>query len=150
MAPAPSSVTPTYVSGNEIDLTWQDNAVAAGGFQVRELPPKGNWTTPVTIAPNETSYVASGPFNAGDTWEFEVRAVDAAGNPGSVDAAASIPVPSTVPSQPTGLSAQVEASDEVKLSWSDTANDFTGFTVERQRSGRHDVAKHRDDNGHHV
>ena len=39
----------------------------------------------------------------------------------------------TVPSQPTGLSAQVEASDEVKLSWSDTANDFTGYTVERQR-----------------
>ena len=127
----PSNVTAKYISGDEIDLAWADDPPAPGGFQVQELPPGGGWTVIGTTNPGQTSYVASGPFNAGETWQFEVEGLDAAGNPGPSSAAGSVTIPTGLPDQPTGLAASANSPYQVTLTW-DASAGATGYTVERQ------------------
>ena len=46
------------------------------------------------------------------------------------------PIPPTVPAAPTGLTATAASSSQINLAWSDTANNETGFRIERVcRSG---------------
>ena len=93
-----------------------------------------NWSPAGSTDSGESSYVVSGTFTSG-IWQFEVRALDDAGNAGPWSAAASITIPSALPAAPTGLSATVDSPYQVGLTWSDTASGLTGFIVERQDPG---------------
>ena len=132
---APGGLTATYISGDEIDLAWRSNSPAADGFQVQESSGGVNWTEVGTTDVGQSSYIVRGPFSSSASWQFEVRALDGAGNAGVASAAASVAVPTGLPAAPTNLSATAGSACQVTLGWSDATGDAMGYIVERQQSG---------------
>ena len=122
----------------EAVLAWTAPAETGGsaitGYEVRYILSSGDknavatWTTP-TDAGAGTTYTVTGLTN-GQSYEFEVRAVNAAG-----DGAWSVPTtttPRTTPGAPTGLGA-TPGNGEAALAWTaptDTGGSaITGYDV---------------------
>jgi YD repeat-containing protein len=129
---APSGLTATFVSMDEIDLSWQSNSPMAGGYQVQQSTDGGEtWPTLPAAGSGATSYVAPGPFTPGSTVEFRVSALDDSGNAGPASNTASASVPAGLPAAPSSLTAAVESPYQINLTWSD-GGDATGYIVQRQ------------------
>ncbi len=87
--------------------------------------------------PSSTGFVAGG-LQPETTYEFVVRAVDAAGNLSSPSAPLEVVTPAdtddTPPSQPTGLSASEVTASSVRLTWNPSTDDVgvAGYRVLRE------------------
>ena len=131
---APSSLTATYVSGSEVEVDWESNSPTASGYQIEGKLNSGSFTVVGTADSGATSFIAVGPFTSGDTWQFKVEALDANANPGPLSSAASVTIPGSLPAQPTSVTATVDSSYQVTLSWGSVSG-ASGYIVERQASG---------------
>jgi autotransporter-associated beta strand protein/YD repeat-containing protein len=129
----PSNLAATYISGDEINVAWQNNSLTAGGFQLRKSSDGTTWTNAGNVDSGETNYVVSGPFSPSATWQFEVQAIGDSGS-SAWSPPVSIAVPVALPAAPTGLTAVVNSAYQITLTWSDSTN-ATGYIVERQDGG---------------
>ncbi|CAN5667055.1 glycoside hydrolase family 44 protein [soil metagenome] len=78
---APSNLTATAVSTNQINLTWADNAGNEQGFGIERCNGSSctNFTQIVTLGPSVTNYSNTG-LSRNTTYSYRVRAYNASGN----------------------------------------------------------------------
>ena len=115
-----------------VSLSWTDNDPNATSYVVeRSDGTTGDWTVIASnLAATATSYT-DGNVTAGASYSYQVEAFD--GTTGSPDSnVASATVPYATPAAPSNLLAMAAALPaSVSLSWTDNADNATGYTVER-------------------
>ena len=155
---APTNLVATALSSSQIGLTWTDNANNETGFQVQRSNNGVNFTLIASVGANVTTYTNTG-LTAATTYYYRVRAFNASGNsavsnvanattlpsstptptPGSTPtptpSATPTPTPGQPPAAPTNLGATALSSSQIALSWTDNANNETGFQIQRSTNG---------------
>ena len=130
---APTSLTATAASNNQINLTWADNDSSENGYKVERCTGAGctDFTQIATVAGNVTNYANTG-LNASTSYSYRVRAFNAAGNSEYSNTASAVTqsVP-TVPVAPANLVAKSISKSQINLTWTDNASNETGFKIER-------------------
>ncbi|MGA2138961.1 MAG: fibronectin type III domain-containing protein [Verrucomicrobiia bacterium] len=130
---APSGLTATTVSSNQINLSWTDNANNEDGFMIERAPDSGGspgtWAQIATVSANVTNYSDAGLTPLTTYW-YRVRAHNAGGNSDYSDpaSATTLPLP---PQAPSGLTATAVSTNQINLSWTDNSNNEDGFNIER-------------------
>jgi fibronectin type 3 domain-containing protein len=131
---APGNLAATLNGTNRVDLSWQPSSdnVGVTGYNVYRDG------TIITTTDGTTSYT-DGPLDAG-TYQYEVRALDAAGNLSNPSNTATVTVPDTQkPTAPQNLTATANGSSQVDLSWQ-AATDNVGVTGYRVFRGTTQIA----------
>jgi FtsP/CotA-like multicopper oxidase with cupredoxin domain len=148
---APSSLVATVVgNGNNkrVDLIWQDNSLNETQFTVqRAASSSGPWTILATLPSEVTTY--TDPIgNTNQTFAYRVIASNTVGDTDEYPAPSigfpvvtkDSPPSNTVtvgtvqllpPSAPSNLTATFQSGPQILLSWTDKANNETGFVIER-------------------
>jgi regulation of enolase protein 1 (concanavalin A-like superfamily) len=133
---APSLLVATAAGTNQINLTWADNANNETGFKIERSTDGVTFTQIGTAAANATAYSDSTGLNAATKYYYQVRANNSVGDSGYSNIAnATTTAAPTAPAAPSGLTATAVSSAQINLSWTDNANNETGFVVERSLNG---------------
>jgi fibronectin type 3 domain-containing protein len=127
---APSNLTGTAVSANQINLAWTDNSSNESGFVIQRMAAGDtSWSLVTTTAPNFTALTDSTAM-PGTQYTYRVLAFNEAGYSAESNAAGVMtPAPPTAPSN---LVLTVQSSTAIQLGWTDNATNETGFRIERQ------------------
>ena len=120
-----------------VELTWQDNADNELGFtlQRRERQADGSWptdgwaTVAVLIA-SQTTF-ADDTVEANKEYQYRIRAFNDVGVSNWTQPARTATV-DVAPDAPTGLTATVTGSSEIQLAWNDTADNESGYMLQRR------------------
>ena len=126
---APANLGAVTISAAQIDLTWTDESNNEDNF-VLERCTGAACTTFATLvtAPAGTTTHSDATVVLGNVYRYRVRATNLLG----ASANSSIAEASTIlPAAPTTLAAQTISRTEVALTWTDNANNESGFQVER-------------------
>lgn len=119
-----------------VPLTWPDTSTNETGYEVLR---DGTVVTTPALAAGSTSFTDSlSGISAATTVNYAVRAVNGAGNGNSATLAVTTPVPA--PQAPTNLAGNAQVNSAtgsaiVILTWTDGANNETGYTVTRTSGG---------------
>ena len=130
---APTLLGATAVSSSQINLSWTDNANNETGFSVERCAGATctNFVAIASLGANATAYQNTG-LSSSTAYRYQVRAFNGAGNSGySNIASATTQATTTAPAAPTLLGATAVSSSQINLSWTDNANNETGFLVEQ-------------------
>ena len=143
---APTNLTAAYQAGPQVLLTWTDNANNETGFVIQRCEGTGctNFATianpgPLTGAGSVTFIDTS--VTVGLTYRYQVAATNAVGTSAySNIVQVGTFVPPAVPTNVTatfqaGTGATTWLPPRVLLSWTDNANNETGFLIERATNG---------------
>lgn len=131
---APSGLAAVASSSTQINLTWTDTANNETGFKLeRKTGAGGTFAQIATPAANATSYSDTGR-TPNTQYYYRIRATNAVGDSSfSNEANATTPnTAPTAPSAPSGLLAVPNSSTQINLTWTDAANNETGFKLERK------------------
>lgn len=126
---APTGLSAIAASASQINLGWADNSSNEDGFRIERSPDGTNFTEIATVPANSTGYTAGG-LASGTPYFFRVRAYNAVGNSNYSNTAVASTL-TTLPAAPSGLTATTISSTQINLSWTDNANNETGFKIER-------------------
>ncbi len=129
---APSGLAVTAITGPKAHLTWTDNASNEDGFQIYRNINGGAYALLATVGANVTTYDNS-PVTGGWTYGYKVRAYNIGGS-SAFAGPQTVLIPS-IPAAPSGLSAIINAGPVVHLTWTDNANNETGFQIYRRING---------------
>ena len=129
---APTNLTATAVSSNQINLAWTDNATAETSYKI-ERSTDGVAFTQIGILPANYTAFPNQNLPAGTTFHYRVRAAGT----GIQSAYSNVAVASTqpAPTAPANLSATAVSSSRINLAWTDTATNELGFKIERSFDG---------------
>jgi hypothetical protein len=131
--PAPSGLTATGVSSSQIDLTWVDGDTSEQGFEIERCSGAGcsNFAQIATVGANVTSYSNTG-LSGFTSYSYRVRAYNASGNSDYSNTASAVTQATpALPAAPANLAATVISRSRINLSWTDNANNESGFRIER-------------------
>jgi len=131
--PAPSGLSATAQSKNNISLAWTDNSTGEDGFSVERSGDGNNWSALVTLGANVSSYDNINLL-PDDTWYYRVRAYEAAENSAWSNTASATTF-DNAPVAPTGLNANGASDSQINLNWVDQAGNEDGYRVERSANG---------------
>jgi hypothetical protein len=130
---APTNLTATPVSMSQINLTWTDSDDTEMGFKIERCTGGecSNYAQIATVGTNVTSYSNIG-LTASTSYSYRVRAYNTTGDSEySNPATAVTQAAPAVPAAPTNLAAIAVSKSQINLSWTDNANNETGFRIER-------------------
>ncbi|MBI5779683.1 MAG: DUF2341 domain-containing protein, partial [Planctomycetes bacterium] len=127
----PSNLTATVVSGNQIDLNWQDNSVGELGFKVERSFDGSAWTQIGTVIGNVTIY-SDTTITPNNYYYYQVRSYDANGDSPYSNIET---IWSSLPSQPDTLITTTVTAGSITLQWADNSSNETGFEVWRSMNG---------------
>jgi predicted phage tail protein len=135
----PTSVTATFVAADaEVDVAWVDASTDETSFTIERCEGVGCTSFTVLTTWPAIAGTGSNPWYPdctgllpGNTYQYRVGAVNAAGT--SYSDVVSVTIPSTAPPvAPTSVTATYVAADaEVDIAWVDASTDETSFVVER-------------------
>ncbi|MDZ7364066.1 MAG: fibronectin type III domain-containing protein [candidate division KSB1 bacterium] len=132
---APSALTATAISSNQINLAWTDNASNEDGFNVeRKAASDTAYTEIASLGVNVTSYSSTG-LTANTLYSYRVRSFRNSGSLKSYSAYSNVASGTTlpeVPAAPSALTATTVSSSQINLGWTDNSNNETGFKIERK------------------
>jgi tartrate-resistant acid phosphatase type 5 len=133
---APSNLSAVARSDQQIDLTWQDNSTTETGFKLYRSTDNVTFSRIATLDANVTAFINTGR-TASTTYYYKVLAFNGTGNTAySNTASATTLAPATVkPAAPSSLAAVALSGTQIKLTWTDNANNETGFRVYRSLDG---------------
>ena len=135
---APATLTSSVISDTQINLSWiaaTDN-VGVTGYRVERCSGAGCTTFTQVATPIGTSFYDTG-LTASTSYNYRVRAVDAANNLGAYSntssATTQAPPDTTPPDAPATLTSSVVSDTQINLSWSAATDNVgvTGYRVER-------------------
>jgi titin len=127
---APSGLTATAVSSNQINLAWTDNASDETGFKIeRKIGAAGTYVQIATVGANETSFSNISGLSQNTTHYYRVRAYNANGHSAFSNEASATTIPSS-PSPPNNLTATAASNARIDLAWTDNSNNEDGFKIE--------------------
>lgn len=128
-------LTAVAVSGTQVDLSWSGAAGQIDGYRIERSTAgaTGPWTTTFGTAGTATGY-SDLTVQPNTTYWYRVFAYNLAGDsaPSNV---ANVTTPGAPPAAPTNLTAAAPVSTRVDLTWTDNANNESGFAVERSTDG---------------
>jgi FtsP/CotA-like multicopper oxidase with cupredoxin domain len=142
---APSALTATLQAGPQVRLSWTDNASNETGFAVERctvVAPAATCTNfaqiatvgPRTTGPATVTYVDT-TVNAGNTYNYQVKAVNAFGPSAPAVLLTPVAVPSIPPAPTSFTVAVVKANGNnytATLTWTHLGGvNLTNFTIER-------------------
>ena len=128
---APSGLSATPYSSNQINLSWTDNSSNETGFRIlRRLTSDATFSTVTTLAANSTTYQDTG-LNPSTSYTFAVAAIGASGSVTSSSSVAAT-TPANPMIAPTGLTATAVSPTQINLAWTDASSNETGFRVLRR------------------
>jgi len=133
---APSGLGATAASSTLVNLAWTDHAGNEDGFEVERSTDGVSFAQHGTAGMNATSY-ADATVQASTTYWYRVRAINGVG-PSDWSNVASVTTPApppTLPAAPTALTATAISKSQIRLTWTDNANNESGFRVERSTNG---------------
>src|ERR1051325_867504 len=123
---APSGLTATAVSNDQINLAWSQGSGSEDGFKIERSADGVNFTQITTVGINVSSYSNTGLL--GNTrYYYRVRSYNTAGNSGYSNVANDI----TAPQAPSTLAATAPAYNQIDLTWKDNSSSEAGFKIER-------------------
>ena len=127
---APAGLAATEVTSTSINLVW-GNVAGETGYRVERSQDGINWVQVALTGPDVAGYADTG-LNAGMTYYYRVRAVNAGGDsaPSAIAGVTTVAVPA-VPAAPSGLLAVAITGRHVRLRWQDNASNETGFVIQR-------------------
>lgn len=140
---APSALTASAASANQINLSWSASTDAVGvtGYLVERCQ-GGGCTTFAQINTAGTNSYSDLGLSPSSAYTYRVRATDAAGNlsPYSNTAGATTSAGSSdtqAPSVPGNLAVLASSSTEIDLTWSPSSDnvEVTGYMIERCQGG---------------
>ena len=134
---APSNLVATAMSSQQIDLTWTDNSTTETGFKLYRSTDNINFSRIATLDANVTAFSNTGR-PASTTYYYKVFAFNGTGNTAysNVASATTLPAATEKPSTPANLVATALSSTQVRLTWTDTANNEVGFRIYRSLDGK--------------
>jgi subtilisin family serine protease len=135
---APTNLTSSAVSYNQINLSWSDSSTNEDGFRLERCNGisanclDANFTEIPQLGANVTSYSDVG-LQGQTTYTYRIRAFNSVGPSGYSNAtqATTLAPPPPPPSAPTNLTASVVSDSQINLNWSDTSTTEDGFRIER-------------------
>lgn len=129
---SPNDLNALTLSDTRIDLHWTDTGLAETGYRVERSTDGLNFTTVATLGANSTGFADEG-LAAQTTYIYRVSAFNGTGvaTPSNEAWATTAPAPIPAPIAPSNLRATTLSPSEIALSWSDNAEDETGFALER-------------------
>ncbi|HKO62497.1 MAG TPA: fibronectin type III domain-containing protein [Pyrinomonadaceae bacterium] len=133
---APGNLVAVGVSNQQIDLTWQDNSTIEAGFKLYRSADNITFSRIATLDANVTSFSNTGR-SASTTYYYKIFAFYGSANTAySNTASATTLAPATVkPATPSNLAAVALSPTQIKLTWTDNANNETGVRVYRSLDG---------------
>lgn len=134
---APSNLTATAVSAQQVNLAWSDNSGDEEGFFVERSTDGGSsWFSIAAVEANMSGYSVTGLYPE-STYFYRVRSYNSVGRSGpSNTATATTPAePVSVPAAPGALTTSPASSSEIALSWTDNSANEDGFKIERSSDG---------------
>ena len=129
IANAPTDLSATTISSNQIDMTWNDNATDEIGYVVeRSLGNNFNFLEVVQLPRDATSY-SDRSLEGGPTYFYRIKAINNAGN--SFSNELTVTTIASVPNAPSDLDTESKSIEHVKIRWEDNSNTETEYVVER-------------------
>jgi phosphodiesterase/alkaline phosphatase D-like protein len=130
---APSGLSASAVSSTQINLSWTDNSGNEDGFKIeRSLSAASGFLQIAAVGANVTTYSDTG-VGPDTTYYYRVCAYNEAAS-SAYSNTASATTSQVVPAPPTNLTAAPASTSEIDLSWTDNADNESGFKVERSLS----------------
>jgi glucose/arabinose dehydrogenase len=134
---APTTATATAASGTQVNVSWVDNSNNETQFIVERSTGAGStsFAQVGSVGANTTTF-SDTTVAAGTTYVYRVYAKNTAGNSAySNTTQVTTPAPSGLPAAPSAFTAALLAGSQVRLNWTDNANNETGFNIERRYAG---------------
>ena len=137
---APTNLTATALSYQDISLVWQDNSTNESGWEVyRSLTgPTGTFTLFTVYSGQNITQGGNSGLQASTQYCYRVRAFSTLGQSGKVRAysdfsnTACATTPGLpVPAAPSGVRASPDAWGRIQVIWTDNASNESGFRIER-------------------
>lgn len=132
---SPTNLTATAVSETQINLAWGVSTDNVGVAEYRVERCQGaNCTNFTQIATSSTTSFNNTGLSAATSYNYRVRAVDAAGNFSGYSNTASAATPdNTAPTPPTSLVGEPVSETQINLSWTASTDNIgiAGYRVER-------------------
>ena len=126
---APSGLTATAASANQINLSWAASATSGVTYSVYFGTSAGATTTVLATGVSATSYAATS-LNPSTTYYFTVKSVSASAGSSAASNQASATTPAApAPGAPSGLTATASSSSQVNLSWKASATAGVTYSV---------------------
>jgi fibronectin type 3 domain-containing protein len=126
---APTGVTATPFSASQVDLNWNDVA-DENGFIVERSGDGGATFSQIGTTARGVTMFDDTTATPGTPYEYEIIAVNSAGNsPASTAAPAT-----TVPVAPINVAASTVSASQINVSWNDVTGE-TGFIIDRSSDG---------------
>lgn len=130
---APAGLTATAVSSSQINLTWVDGGTTEQGFKIERCSDVNctGFSQIATVGANVANYSNTG-LTASTSYSYRVRAFNVNGDSGYSNTATAVtPAAPALPAAPTNLAYTVISKSQINLSWTDNANNETGFQIQR-------------------
>jgi large repetitive protein len=127
---APTDLTARAFSRARINLTWQDNSTLETGFVLqRRVGLLGIWQTLATPAANETSY-QDNTVAAATRYYYRIKAINGVGS--SLFSEVVDELTYDITPGPTDVVAIVASASRINLTWTDNADNETGYRISRR------------------
>ncbi len=129
---APSGLAAAAISGVQINLSWVDNSTNEQRFKIeRNTGTNGVYSQIGEVGPGVTNFNDTTLLPTSGYYFYRVRAGNAAGDSAYCAEVGVSPLPSA-PAGPNDLVATTISSSQINLVWLDSANNETGYAVERK------------------
>jgi hypothetical protein len=122
----PSTLTANAVSDSEIDLSWTDANTTAAGYLIQRSTDDATWTSIGSVAGGQTSF-ADTSLAEGDACYYQVVAQIGSYESGPSETTYAV----TLPTAPTGLTANIVDGSEVDLAWTNNSAVETGYSIQQ-------------------
>ncbi|MBI5142241.1 MAG: DUF2341 domain-containing protein [Nitrospirae bacterium] len=128
----PSGLTATAANTTTINLSWVDNTGVETGFVVERCSGAGcsDFAQTGTVGANVTTY-SDTSVCANTSYSYRVKAVKATAPAWDSNYTLTASATTQNPATPTGLSADRMSEESIRLTWTLTTTDETGFEIDR-------------------
>jgi subtilisin family serine protease len=130
---APTNVVAEAQLGNQVSLSWEDNASDETGFSIERSLTSTFTAVTLRIADANTSGFWDWNLSQGTTYFYRIRAITPTGfSPYSNTATVTtLGVPPVSLGAPTAFTAVAQTGNQIALAWNDNSNNETSFQIQR-------------------
>ncbi len=133
-APQPPVLSVDQVAGSQIALSWTAETGNVEGFLIDRKIGEGNYDFFAAFGSLVRDYLDSG-LAASTTYTYRIRAYNAYGTSDPSNQAAGTTEGPEIPNAPTNLTAGQMLPNQIRLTWTDNADNEAGFLIERSDAG---------------